>query len=139
MACLPEPEVIPEAETFDITTEDQTNPSHIKSCDEGYHLLNNTCEKNKLCQQSEVQNQDCTRDIPYALKASVINKCAPDGQNYVAGVCTLDSCVSGYGQDGNSCQKEEVIVDISSVKGNSQPIIVHSKNTKPKLEKTTAA
>ena len=34
---------------------------------------------------------------------------------------------------------EEVIVDISSVKGNSQPIIVHSKNTKPKLEKTTAA
>ena len=34
---------------------------------------------------------------------------------------------------------EEVIVDSSSVKGNSQPILVHSKNTKPKSEKTTAA
>jgi len=34
---------------------------------------------------------------------------------------------------------EEVIVDLSSVKGNSQPILVHSKNTKPKSEKTTAA
>ena len=33
----------------------------------------------------------------------------------------------------------EVIVDFNSVKGNSQPIIVHSKNTKPKSEKTTAA
>ena len=34
---------------------------------------------------------------------------------------------------------EEVIVDSSSVKGNSQPILVHSKNTKPKSEKITAA
>ena len=34
---------------------------------------------------------------------------------------------------------EEVIVDSSSVKGNSQPILVHSKNTKPKPEKITAA
>ena len=34
---------------------------------------------------------------------------------------------------------EEVIVDSNSVKGNSQPILVHSKNTKPKSEKTTAA
>ena len=34
---------------------------------------------------------------------------------------------------------EEVIIDSSSVKGNSQPILVHSKNTKPKSEKTTAA
>tara|TARA_B100001167_G_C16730049_1_gene285510 strand:- start:431 stop:1066 length:636 start_codon:yes stop_codon:yes gene_type:complete len=34
---------------------------------------------------------------------------------------------------------EEVIVDSSSVKGNSQPILIHSKNTKPKSEKTTAA
>ena len=34
---------------------------------------------------------------------------------------------------------EEVIVDFNSVKGNSQPILVHSKNTKPKSEKTTAA
>jgi len=34
---------------------------------------------------------------------------------------------------------EEVIVDLNSVKGNSQPILVHSKNTKPKSEKTTAA
>ena len=33
----------------------------------------------------------------------------------------------------------EVIVDFNSVKGNSQPILVHSKNTKPKSEKTTAA
>ena len=34
---------------------------------------------------------------------------------------------------------EEVIIDSSSVKGNSQPILVHSKNTKPKSEKITAA
>ena len=34
---------------------------------------------------------------------------------------------------------EEVIVDSNSVKGNSQPILVHSKNTKPKPEKITAA
>ena len=33
----------------------------------------------------------------------------------------------------------EVIVDFNSVKGNSQPILVHSKNTKPKSEKITAA
>ena len=34
---------------------------------------------------------------------------------------------------------EEVIVDSSSVKGNSQPILVYSKNIKPKSEKITAA
>ena len=35
---------------------------------------------------------------------------------------------------------EEVIVDASSVKGQSQPIIVHSKaDSKPKSSKTTAA
>ena len=34
---------------------------------------------------------------------------------------------------------EEVIIDLNSVKGNSQPILVHSKNTKPKSEKITAA
>jgi ATP-dependent Clp protease ATP-binding subunit ClpX len=35
---------------------------------------------------------------------------------------------------------EEVIVDASSVKGHSQPIIVHSKtDKKPKAGKTTAA
>ena len=35
---------------------------------------------------------------------------------------------------------EEVIVDASSVKGHSQPIIVHSKaENKPKSGKTTAA
>ena len=35
---------------------------------------------------------------------------------------------------------EEVIVDASSVKGQSQPIIVHSKtDKKPKSGKTTAA
>ena len=35
---------------------------------------------------------------------------------------------------------EEVIVDVSSVKGDSQPIIVHSKSIKkPKPGKTTAA
>ena len=34
---------------------------------------------------------------------------------------------------------EEVIVDTGAVKGQSQPILVHSKNTKTKTEKTTAA
>jgi ATP-dependent Clp protease ATP-binding subunit ClpX len=34
---------------------------------------------------------------------------------------------------------EEVIIDVSTVKGHSDPIIVHSKNTKSKIEKTTAA
>ena len=35
---------------------------------------------------------------------------------------------------------EEVIVDASAVKGQSQPIIVHSKSdNKPKSNKTTAA
>ena len=33
---------------------------------------------------------------------------------------------------------EEVIIDSSAVKGNSQPIIVHSKN-KTKPDKTSAA
>ena len=34
---------------------------------------------------------------------------------------------------------KEVIVDIGSVKGEYEPIIVHSKNNKSKTEKTTAA
>ena len=34
---------------------------------------------------------------------------------------------------------EEVIVDTSAAKGQSQPILIHSKNTKTKTEKTTAA
>ena len=34
---------------------------------------------------------------------------------------------------------EEVIVDAASVKGQSEPMIVHSKNTKSKAEKTSAA
>ena len=34
---------------------------------------------------------------------------------------------------------EEVIVDSSAAKGQSQPILVHSKNTKNKSNKTTAA
>ena len=34
---------------------------------------------------------------------------------------------------------EEVIVDSNAVKGQSQPIIIHSKNTKSKTEKSTAA
>jgi ATP-dependent Clp protease ATP-binding subunit ClpX len=34
---------------------------------------------------------------------------------------------------------EEVIVDSSTVKGHSQPILVHSKAAKSKTEKTTAA
>ena len=34
---------------------------------------------------------------------------------------------------------EEVIIDANTVKGHSNPIIVHSKNTKSKIEKTTAA
>ena len=35
---------------------------------------------------------------------------------------------------------EEVIIDISAVKGNSQPIIVHSNNdTKDKTDKSSAA
>ena len=33
----------------------------------------------------------------------------------------------------------EVIVDLAAVKGQSQPIIVHSKNIKSKEEKTSAA
>jgi len=33
----------------------------------------------------------------------------------------------------------EVIIDVSTVKGHSDTIIVHSKNTKSKIEKTTAA
>ena len=34
---------------------------------------------------------------------------------------------------------EEVIIDANTVKGQSSPILVHSKNTKSKIEKTTAA
>jgi len=34
---------------------------------------------------------------------------------------------------------EEVIVDMGAAKGQSQPILIHSKNTKTKTEKTTAA
>ena len=34
---------------------------------------------------------------------------------------------------------EEVIIDSGTVKGQSQPIIVHSKGNKNKSEKTTAA
>ena len=34
---------------------------------------------------------------------------------------------------------DEVIIDIGSVKGESEPIIVHSKNNKSKIEKTSAA
>ena len=35
---------------------------------------------------------------------------------------------------------EEVIIDLNSVKGHSQPIIIHSKNhTKSKSDKTSAA
>ena len=34
---------------------------------------------------------------------------------------------------------EEVIVDSNTVKGQSQPIIIHSKNTKSKTEKSSAA
>ena len=34
---------------------------------------------------------------------------------------------------------EEVIIDASTVKGQSQPILVHSKSEKSKTEKTTAA
>ena len=35
---------------------------------------------------------------------------------------------------------EEVIIDLNSVKGQSQPVIVHSKsNTKNKSDKTSAA
>ena len=34
---------------------------------------------------------------------------------------------------------EEVIIDANTVKGHSNPIIVHSKNAKSKIEKTSAA
>ena len=34
---------------------------------------------------------------------------------------------------------EEVIVDLGAAKGETEPLIVHSKNTKSKSEKTTAA
>ena len=34
---------------------------------------------------------------------------------------------------------EEVIIDASTVKGQSQPMLVHSKSEKSKTEKTTAA
>ena len=34
---------------------------------------------------------------------------------------------------------EEVIIDSGAAKGQSQPIIVHSKENKSKSEKTTAA
>ena len=34
---------------------------------------------------------------------------------------------------------EEVIIDANTAKGYSSPIIVYSKNTKSKIEKTTAA
>ena len=34
---------------------------------------------------------------------------------------------------------EEVIIDANTVKGHSNPIIVHSKNAKSKIQKTTAA
>ena len=34
---------------------------------------------------------------------------------------------------------QEVIIEANTVKGYSQPILVHSKTEKPKTEKTTAA
>ena len=34
---------------------------------------------------------------------------------------------------------EEVIIDLASVKGESQPIIVHSKNNRAKVDKSSAA
>ncbi len=34
---------------------------------------------------------------------------------------------------------EEVIIDLASAKGESQPIIVHSKNNKTKVDKSSAA
>ena len=34
---------------------------------------------------------------------------------------------------------EEVVIDIGSVKGHSSPIIVHSKNSKSKTDKSSAA
>ena len=34
---------------------------------------------------------------------------------------------------------EEVIIDSSTVKGQSHPIVIHSKNAKSKSEKSTAA
>ena len=34
---------------------------------------------------------------------------------------------------------EEVVIDIGTVKGESEPIIVHSKNNKTRYEKTSAA
>ena len=34
---------------------------------------------------------------------------------------------------------QEVIIDSGAAKGQSQPIIVHSKNNKNKTDKTTAA
>ena len=33
----------------------------------------------------------------------------------------------------------EVIIEANTVKGHSQPILVHSKSEKPKTEKTSAA
>ena len=34
---------------------------------------------------------------------------------------------------------EEVVVDIGSIKGQNDPLIIHSKNAKIKKEKTSAA
>ena len=34
---------------------------------------------------------------------------------------------------------EEVIIDIGTVKGHTEPLIIHSKNAKTKKEKTSAA
>ncbi len=34
---------------------------------------------------------------------------------------------------------EEVVIDVGAAKGESEPIIVHSKNNKTRSEKTSAA
>ncbi len=34
---------------------------------------------------------------------------------------------------------DEVIVDLGAAKGQTEPVVVHSKNTKNKTEKTSAA
>ncbi len=97
----------------------------IESCRNGYVLQANSCVP-QSCTPGAVSSVDCASQKPNSAVAAQTQTCNASGTDYTYGSCNVQSCVTGYQLQSNSCVPQACTpgstsaIDCSSQKPNSQ-------------------
>jgi hypothetical protein len=78
---------------------------NLSACASGYVNVNNSCAPQVCSPNSTQVNEDCSGSKPFSAVATRTKNCNSLGTSYIYGACTISSCLSGYANVSNSCEK----------------------------------